>query len=87
MKNPRLVSVNTRLRCEDLDLDVEIRLRELGGRWLAVAEFGGEPELGIGANPRVALAAALATLGERAAAVLMADPQLFGVSVAMRQRA
>ncbi len=87
MKNPRLVSVNTRLRCEDLDLDVEIRLRELGGRWLAVAEFGGEPEVGIGANPRVALAAALATLGERAAAVLMADPQLFGVSVAMRQPA
>ncbi len=87
MKNPRLVSVNTRLRCEDLGLDVEIRLRELGGRWLAVAEFGGEPEVGIGANPRVALAAALATLGERAAAVLMADPQLFGVSVAMRQPA
>jgi hypothetical protein len=87
MDNPRLVSVNTRLVCEELGLDIEIRLRELGGRWLAVAEFGGEPEVGIGANPRVALAAALATLGERAAAVLMADPQLFAVSAAIRQPA
>jgi hypothetical protein len=48
-----------------------------------VADFGGEPEVGIGASPRVALAAAFATLGERAAATLMADPQLFGVSAAI----
>jgi hypothetical protein len=78
---PRLVSVNARLASEELGLDVEIRIRDLDGRWLAVADFGGEPEVGIGATPRVALAAALATLGERAAATLMADPQLFGVSV------
>ena len=87
MDNPRLVSINTRLVCEALGLDLEIRLRDLDGRWLAVADFGGEPEVGIGANPRVALAAALATLGERTAAVLMADPQLFGVSAAIRQPA
>lgn len=87
MDNPRLVSINTRLSCEELGLDVEIRLRELDGRWLAVADFGGEPEVGIGANPRLALAASLATLGERAAAILMADPQLFGVSAAIRQPA
>jgi hypothetical protein len=78
---PRLVSVNARLASEELGVDVEIRIRDLDGRWLAVADFGGEPEVGIGATPRVALAAALATLGERAAATLMADPQLFGVSV------
>jgi hypothetical protein len=77
---PRLVSVNARLASEELGLDVEIRIRDLDGRWLAVADFGGEPEVGIGATPRVALAAALATLGERAAATLMADPKLFGVS-------
>lgn len=87
MDNPRLVSINTRLVCEELGLDIEIRLRDLEGRWLAVADFGGEPEVGIGANPRLALAASLATLGERAAAVLMADPQLFGVSAAIRQPA
>lgn len=86
-QQPRLVSVNTRLASEELGLDVEIRLRQLDGRWLAVAEFGGQPEVGIGATPRVALAAALATLGERAAAALMADPQLFGVSAAIRQPA
>ena len=84
---PRLVSINTRLVSEELGLDLAIRLRQLDGRWLAVADFGGEPEVGIGANPRVALAAALATLGERAAAILMADPQLFAVSAAIARPA
>ena len=85
--HPRLVSINFRLGSADLDLDVAVRLRELNGRWLAVAEFGDEPEVGIGATPRVALAAALATLGERTAATLMADPELFGVSATLASNA
>ncbi|HET7646304.1 MAG TPA: hypothetical protein VFM03_07440 [Candidatus Limnocylindria bacterium] len=84
MEQPRLVSANTTLRSAELGIEVGIRLRQLDGRWLAVADFGGEPEVGIGATPRTALAAALATLPERAAAVLMADPQLLGVSLAIR---
>jgi hypothetical protein len=84
---PRLVSVNARIGAETLGHDVEIRLRQLDGRWLAVAGFDGEPEVGIGATPRAALAAALATLGERTAAILMADPQLFGVSAEIRRPA
>jgi microcystin degradation protein MlrC len=87
MDQPRLVSVNTRLSAPELGLDVEIRLRQLDGRWLAVAEFGDEPEVGIGGSPRTALAAALGTLPKRAAAVLMADPQLLGVSLALRHPA
>ncbi|HEX7196919.1 MAG TPA: hypothetical protein VF364_08815, partial [Candidatus Limnocylindria bacterium] len=74
-QHPHLVSVNARLASQELGMDVGIRLRQLDGRWLAVADFGGQPEVGIGATPRAALAAALATLGERATAVLMADPQ------------
>jgi len=85
--HPRLVSINFRLGSADLGLDVAVRLRELNGRWLAVAEFGAEPEVGIGATPRVALAAALATLGERTAATLMADPELFGVSATLASNA
>ncbi|HEX2765688.1 MAG TPA: hypothetical protein VHR55_03495 [Candidatus Limnocylindria bacterium] len=84
---PRLVSVNARLCCEQLGIEADIRLRQLDGRWLAVADFGGEPEVGIGATPRAALAASLATLGKRAATALMADPQLFGLSVEVRQPA
>jgi hypothetical protein len=80
---PRLVSINTRLASAELGLDLEIRLRQLDGRWLAVADFGGEPEVGIGRTPRIALAAALATLGERTAAILMADPQLLAASTAI----
>lgn len=86
-QQPRLVSVNTRLACEQLGMDVELRLRHLDGRWLAVADFDGEPEVGIGPTPRAALVAALATLGDRAAAALLADPQLFGLSLAVRQLA
>ena len=85
--HPRLVSINFRLGSADLGLDVAVRLRELNGRWLAVAEFGAEPEVGIGATPRVALAAALAALGERTAATLMADPELFGVSATLASNA
>jgi hypothetical protein len=87
MDQPRLVSVNARLSSGDLGIDVAIRLRQLDGRWLAVADFGGDPEVGIGATPRDALAAALGTLGRRATAILMADPQLFGISAALRQPA
>ena len=83
MEQPRLISVNARLASQELGIDVGIRLRQLDGRWLSVAEFGGEPEVGSGATPRAALAASLATLPKRAAAALMADPQLLGVSVAL----
>ena len=86
-QHPRLISVNARLAVEELGLDVDIRLRQLDGRWIAVADFGGEPEVGIGATPRGALAASLASLGTRAAAAVMADPQLFGLSAAIRQPA
>lgn len=82
-QQPRLLSVNVHLNSTELGIDAEIRLRQLEGRWLAVADFGGEPEVGIGGTPRAALAAALATLGQRAAAALMADPQLFGASAAL----
>ena len=84
---PRLVSINFRLGSSELGLDVNVRLRELNGRWLAVAEFGDDPEVGIGATPRAALSAALMTLGERASATLLADPELFGVSATLMANA
>lgn len=82
-RQPRLVSVNARISLDGLGLDLGLRLRELDGRWLAVADFGGQPEVGIGATARDALAASLRTLGERTATALMADPQLLGVSLAL----
>ena len=83
----QLVSANTRFVCRDLGVEVDIRIRQLNGRWLAVADFEGQPEVGIGPTARAALVAALATLGQRAAAVLMADPQLLSLSRALRQTA
>jgi hypothetical protein len=52
-----------------------------------VADFGAEPEVGIGPTPRAALSASLATLGSRTVAALMADPELFGLSLALRRPA
>jgi hypothetical protein len=86
-QQPRLISVNAHLGSVELGVEVEVRLRQLDGRWLAVAEFAGEPEVGIGATPRAALSASLATLSDRTAAALMADPQLFGMSVKIRRPA
>lgn len=86
-QQPRLVSVNARLSLESVGLDIDIRLRQLDGRWLAVADFGEQPEVGIGESARAALAASLATLGTRAAAVVMADPQLFGLSAEISRSA
>ena len=85
-QQPRLVSVNGSLASAELGIEVDIRLRQLDGRWLAVADFGGEPEVGIGPTPRASLAAALASLGDRAATALMADPQLLGLSLAVLQQ-
>ena len=87
LQQPHLVSVNFRLASAELGLDVDVRLRQVDGRWLAVADFGGDPEVGIGASARTALTASLATLGGRAATALMADPQLFAVSVEIRRPA
>jgi hypothetical protein len=87
IQRPRLVSANAHLTADQLGIEVDIRLRQLDGRWLALADFGCDPEVGIGPTPRAALVAALATLPERAATALMADPQLFGLSAAIRQPA
>ena len=84
IQQPRLVSANAHLRADQLGIKLDLRLRELDGRWLAVADFGGQPEVGIGPTARAALVAALASLPERAATALMADPQLFGLSAEIR---
>jgi hypothetical protein len=86
-QTPTLVSLDARLGSSELGVEVAIRLRELNGRWMAVADFGTEPEVGIGPTPRAALTASLSTLGARTAAALMADPGLLGLSLALRRLA
>lgn len=53
-----------RLRHASLDFYVDVRLMERDGRWLAVADLADQPGIGTGDNPRTAVAAALASLGE-----------------------
>ena len=60
---------------------ISMRLHNLGGRWLATAQRADSRLLGIGATAREAFTVAIAPLGARTAALLMADPALFGASV------
>jgi hypothetical protein len=75
-----------RLRSPLLAFHVDVRLRERGGRWLAVADVRGEQRIGVGGNARAALEASVSTFGQETAAALLADPQLFGVSVRLLGR-
>jgi hypothetical protein len=59
-------------------------LQRTSGRWVATSECLGSRYLGIGATAREALSAAFGPLGARIAAILMADPALFGVSLQVR---
>lgn len=80
MDRPTLVSVNFRIGAPTLDFYVDVRLRNFGGRWLAVADISGDHEIGLGRTAREALTASLSSLGSAAARALLADPRLIGVS-------
>lgn len=64
-----------------LGYTVSVLLRNMTGRWLAVAESQDGRHIGLGATAREALASAFTPLGTRTAAILMADPALFGASL------
>lgn len=65
--------VNFRLTADTLDFYVDVRLRNFGGRWLAVADIAGEQEVGLGRSARAALGACLLSLGRAAAESLLTD--------------
>ncbi len=66
-----------------LRFSVEVRLRRAGERWIALATIQGQPQTGIGATPRAALAAVLDQLSTLAVTILMADTGLLEPSVAI----
>jgi hypothetical protein len=76
--------VNFRLTAPSLDFWVDISLRGYGERWMAVAQIGGEPEIGLSHTAHQALNASLSSLGTRAARALMVDPQLPAVARRLR---
>ena len=54
-----------RLSHSDLDVWIDVRLREFDGRWLAVADLADAPEVGTGETPQEALRGALAAFEEK----------------------
>ena len=65
-----------RLRHPDLAFHVDVTLTEHDGRWLAVAMLADEPDIGTGTDPREALRAAFAALGEPFASELAGGTEL-----------
>jgi hypothetical protein len=53
---PALASVQFQLSSPGLDFYVDVRLRDFGGRWLAVADVAGDNEIGLGRSACEALA-------------------------------
>ena len=70
-----------RLTHPALDFWIDVRVRQLNGRWLAVADLAGEPDVGVGDTPSQALWDALSSfrLVLRADLLDDAEQQLSGV--------
>jgi hypothetical protein len=79
----RSVDIRFQLSASALRLEVGVRLRGGDGRWIAATTARGRQEIGLGATPREALTASLASIGKQGVKELLADPQLFGVSAAI----
>jgi hypothetical protein len=71
------------LTAPSLGYAVSVVLGNLTDRWLATAQCQGSRHIAIGATAREALTSALAPLGVRTTAILLADPVLIGASVAV----
>lgn len=66
-----VAGVGCRLSSPSLDFSVDVRLRDFGGRWLAVADIAGEREMGLGRTARDALVASLSSLGVQAVRIYL----------------
>jgi hypothetical protein len=66
-----------------LSYPVAVRLGDYQERWVALVQCASLSTNGIAATARDALLAALAPLGGRAIAALMAEPIMFGASASL----
>lgn len=78
---PGTTSASFLLVAPTLPAGVEVSVRAKSGRWVSEASWAGRTQLGVGATPRDALAAALSPLGRQAIVELLASPEAFALSV------
>ena len=76
MPDDSIAVLRLRLRHPDLFFHIDVTLTEHEGRWLATAMLADEPDIGTGSDPREALRAALAALGEPYASDLAEGAEL-----------
>ena len=76
-------NLEVRLAAPSLDFFVDVKLRSSGERWVAAATIDGAVEIGLAMTPRQALAASLASLGDRVRTLLLADLSLLKPSITL----
>jgi hypothetical protein len=81
------VDTTFRLSAPTQALPIDLRLRLLGGRWVAVAQISDRSEIGLGRTAREALTAALRSLPVDVRRALLADAALFAPSLAVQSAA
>lgn len=72
--------IRFRLGSSALSDAVDVALRRVGDRWVAVADIAGHRQTGLGVTPGGALAASLGQLSAEHRTALLADPALLGPS-------
>lgn len=70
-----------------LGIAIHVRLGDFEDRWTASVSYGSATADALGPTARDALVAALAPLGERATAMVMAQPTMFAASADLLRRA
>jgi hypothetical protein len=64
---PNTDASDMRLSSPHLDFWFDVRVRAISGRWIAIADSAGDPELGLGPTARQAVRESLTSLGPSAA--------------------
>jgi hypothetical protein len=78
-------SIRFALHADPLGIHADVRLRNVGARWVSVADSQDRTVTGIGSTPRAAILASLDWLGPAAKSALLVDLQLLEVSVRLHE--
>jgi hypothetical protein len=81
------VETTFQLSASTQDPPIDVRLRLLGGRWVAIAEISGRSAIGLGRTAREALTAAFGSVTVDTRRALLADATLFAPRLAVRRAA
>lgn len=77
--------IRFRLSAGRAEISADVSLREVGERWVSIADAGGDQRTGIGSTPRAAVVASLGALRPGDIREMLADLRLLDVSLRIRE--